>query len=66
MAEKKSANGNSSMQNTFNLGTSLGLGDLENIGIRWILKYCEADYKNTYAVRGGAAGVSFFMRLFMM
>ncbi len=38
--KSKSANGNSSTQNNFNLGTSLGLGYLDNIGIgaRWILK----------------------------
>ena len=38
--KNKSANGNSSTQNSFNLGSSLGLGYLSNIGIgaRWILK----------------------------
>jgi hypothetical protein len=38
--KSKSANGNSSTQNGFNLGTSLGLGYLNNIGIgaRWIIK----------------------------
>ncbi|MFY7839313.1 MAG: hypothetical protein ACOVP7_03505 [Lacibacter sp.] len=38
--KNKSANGNSSTQNGFNLGTSLGLGYLNNIGIgaRWIIK----------------------------
>lgn len=38
--KNKSANGNSSTQNAFNLGSSLGLSYLANfgIGLRWILK----------------------------
>ena len=37
--KSRSSNGNSTRQNDFNLGTSLGLGYLNNIGIgaRWIL-----------------------------